>query len=54
MKKIVVSVSTGYIGSRKEKVIEVEDDSTEEEIQEIAESALWEMIDFDWYEKDNG
>lgn len=52
MKTIVVSISTGYVGSRKECEFEVEDDATEEQINEMALEAMWDMLDYSWYEKD--
>ena len=47
MRKIRVTVSTGVTGSKRERVIHVEDDATNEEIQEAAEEIKNEMIE--WY-----
>jgi len=53
MKKIKVYVDSGYVGCKNENVIEVEDDATEEEIEELAGEAIYEMIDIGWYEVDD-
>ena len=54
MKTIIVSVSTGYVGSKKEIEFEVGDEATEDEINEIALETMLEMIDWSWWEKDKG
>jgi hypothetical protein len=48
MKKIEIKVSTNVVGSERKKIIEVDDDSTENQIEEIANETMWEMIDFSW------
>lgn len=51
MRKIKIWVSTGYVGASKEEVFEVEDDATDEEINDIALEILFgSMIDFNWHE----
>ncbi len=50
MKKIEVSVSTNYIQCKDTTVIEVEDDATEEEINESALDAIFELIEYSWQE----
>ncbi len=50
MKKIKVSVSTGYTGSKREDEFEIEDDATEEEINEVALEVMFQLIDFGWME----
>ena len=51
MKTIIVSVTTGYIGARAECEIEVADDATDDEIEELALMAMHEMIEWSWWEK---
>ena len=53
MRQIIVYVTTGYTGSERRRVIAVEDDATEEEIQEEALSTIYELIDWGWIEKTN-
>ncbi len=50
MKKIRVTVSTNKVGSGTERVIEVEDDSTQEEMEQTAQETMFEMINWDWRE----
>ncbi len=50
MKKIEVSVSTNYIQCKDTTVIEVEDDATEEDINESALDAIFELIEYSWQE----
>ncbi len=53
MRKIKVSVSTGYIGCTSEDVIEVEDNATEDEINRLALDHMFDsMIDYGWSEED--
>lgn len=51
MKTIVVTVSTGYQGSQAEVEFKVDDTTTEDEIHKMALDAMFEMIDWGWYEK---
>lgn len=48
MKTLTVYVSVGLVGCKRECQIEVEDDSTDEEIEEAAREALWTMIEWGW------
>lgn len=48
MKRIEVHVSVGLVGCRRKATIEVEDDCTDEEIEELAREALFEMIEWGW------
>lgn len=50
MKKIEVSVATSKISSTCTRIIEVEDEATEEEINEVAWETACEMIDYTWRE----
>ena len=52
MKVIVVSVSTGYVGAKREIEFSVEDDATEEEIEEMAKEAMFSLIDWNFWEKE--
>lgn len=46
--KIAVNVSIGLVGCRRVAVIEVDDDSTEDELETIAEEAMFEMVSWGW------
>ena len=48
MRKIIVSVSTGYVGCRKETEMEVDDSVTDDEIDEQAREVMFEMIEWNW------
>lgn len=50
MRKIKVTVSTGYSGCGRDCEFAVEDDVTDEEVDEIALERLFEMIEWSWYE----
>ena len=50
MKKYKVSVSTGYVGSERTDIIEIEDDATEEQITEECMQSVYEMIDIGYWE----
>lgn len=47
MKRIRVTVRTNISGSETSRVIEIDDNATDEEIQEVAEETKNEMIE--WY-----
>lgn len=51
-KKLKLYVSTGKAGSEVEDVIEIEDNTTEEEIEEIAKDWLFNTIDWGYLEDD--
>lgn len=51
MKRIKVTVMTNKIGSECSRYIEVEDDATEEEINQDAWECACDMIDFNWDEE---
>lgn len=51
MKKIRVEVSTSIYGSGVYDEFEVEDNCTEEEIEEMVQDCAWNMIDICWEEK---
>jgi len=46
--KIKVTVGTKKIGSECDRIIDVDDDATEEEIEQIAQETMWELIEFGW------
>lgn len=56
--KIKAGVSTGYVGSHREKVLEIDDedleglsqDEKDAICQEVAEQWLWNTINFGWSE----
>lgn len=48
MKQIKVTVTLGLVGCKREEIIEVEADLSEEEISEIAEETLFSMIEWGW------
>jgi len=50
MKKIRVSVSTGYCGCDKHEEFEMSDDATEQEIKEASLDVLFDMIDWNYEE----
>ena len=51
MKTIIVSVTTGYVGAKVKCEIEVADDATDDEIEELALMAMHGMIEWSWWEK---
>ena len=50
MRRIKITVSTTYVGSKDEDFIEVEDDTTDKEISRMAFDAKLGMIDYGWEE----
>ena len=48
MKTLEVYVSVGLVGCRRSETIEVEDDATEEEIEEVARETMFSMIEWGW------
>ena len=53
MRTIIVYATTGYVNSGKQEEFEIEDDATDEEINDIAEEYIQEMIESGWYEKED-
>lgn len=49
MKRITVHVTTGIQGADRECEIEVEDDATDEQIEEDAKDAMFSMIEWSWW-----
>ncbi len=47
--KIKIDVSTNKIGSKCSRIIEIEDETIDEEISQIAEEIKDEMVSWDWY-----
>ena len=50
MKKIRVEVSTSIYGSKVHEEFEVEDNCTEEEIEEELQNCVWDRINVYWEE----
>jgi hypothetical protein len=48
MRTIIVSVETGNVGSRCATEMEVEDDATDDEIDEQAREVMFSMISWSW------
>ena len=48
MKRIVVTVSMGLVGCNRKSVIEVEDELSDEDIDELARDAMFSLIEWDW------
>lgn len=49
MKTIIVTVSNGLVGCKKESKIEVDDDATDDEIEEHAREEMFNMIEWGWH-----
>ena len=45
---IEVSVTTGFQGSRKSRQFEIDDNVSEEELEEIAFEYMIDLIEWDW------
>jgi len=52
MRKFKVFATTNYVGCKAEDEFEVEDDATEQEIEDTARVMIAEMLDTGWYEVD--
>lgn len=52
MKKIKVWLNTGFAGCVHENEFEVDDDATEEEIEEMAKEIAFNDIDWGWSESE--
>lgn len=50
--RIRIWVETKKINSRCEKIIEIDDDLSDDEITEIAEEEMYSMMEWDWEELD--
>lgn len=50
MRKIKLWVETGIVGGEHEDIIEVEDDTTEEELNEMALEFMWGYVQYGWSE----
>lgn len=46
--KIKVIVSIGLVGRRREIEFDVDDDSTDDELEEIAKEAMFEVVQWHW------
>ena len=52
MRKIKLWVKTGFVGADYEEIIEVDDDATDEEIDEEARMFLFDNISYGYQEVD--
>lgn len=52
MRKIKLWVDTGFVCAEHEEIIEVEDDCTDKELEEIARDYMFECIEYGWHEVD--
>lgn len=52
MKTIIVKVSTGMVGCQRQDSFEVEDDTTEEEVEDMAREVMFNMINWTYYTKE--
>lgn len=50
MRKIKAYLDAGFAGCRIEEEFEVEDDATQEQIEEEAREAVFNSIDWGWHE----
>lgn len=50
MRKFIASIATSKVGSQCDVEFEVDDDATEEQIEEAARDAAFEYIDWWWEE----
>lgn len=50
MRKIKVYLETGFAGCRIEEEFEVEDDATDAQLEEQAREAIFDRVDWGWYE----
>lgn len=48
VKKIIVSVSTNKVGSTCETELEFDDDVADDDIEEAAKDAMFDMIEWNW------
>lgn len=46
--KVEVIVSTGKVGSERRAEIEVDDEATDDAIEEVAKEAMFELIEWTW------
>ncbi len=46
--KIKVSVSTRLVGSKVTEIIELDDDMSEDELEDIGQQTMFDMIDWNW------
>lgn len=52
MKTYTGYVSNGYVGCKRTFTFTMEDDATEEEIEEAFEEELWNVIEVGYFEND--
>jgi hypothetical protein len=50
MRKIKVYLDTGFAGCKHEDIIEVDDDITDEDVDEIARDTAFNWIEWGWYD----
>lgn len=51
MIKVNVSLGIGFVGAKHEDVLEFEDDTSVEEIDEAVKDWAWNYIDLNWYKQ---
>lgn len=51
MRTIKWTIDTGFVGARHKGSFEVEDDATDEEIDEMIREEVWNCIEFSWTEE---
>lgn len=50
MRKVKISIDTGFCGAVHEEIIELPEDMTDEDIDEYATNSVWEYIQVYWSE----
>jgi hypothetical protein len=48
MRKIEAYLSVGLVGCKRNEIFEVEDDATDEEIEEIIKEWVYELVEWGW------
>lgn len=51
MRTIKIYIKTSKVGSQCDDTMEVEDDATDDEIEEMAKDAAFNMMEWGWSEK---
>ncbi len=50
MKQITVYLNVGLSGCKRTETLEVDDDLSDEEIEEVARDVMFNMMEWGWYE----
>lgn len=48
MQKIIVTIQTNKVGSECSDEFEIDDDATDEQIEEAAKDVMWNMAEWNW------